>query len=60
MYQFSGSYAINSDMRDVYILSDKVPVFGLVRWESRQPYPEWVGGRTLIWELNDYDWEAPR
>lgn len=47
-------------VRDVYILSDKVPVFGLVRWESRQPYPEWVGGRSLIWELNDFDWEAPR
>ncbi len=47
-------------VRDVYILSDKVPVFGLVRWESRQPYPEWVGGRSLIWELNDFEWEAPR
>ena len=46
-------------VRDVYILSDKVPVFGLVRWESRQPYPEWVGGRSLIWELNDFDWKAP-
>ena len=47
-------------VRDVYTFCDKVPVFGLVRWESRQPYPEWVGGRTLIWELNDFDWEAPR
>lgn len=47
-------------VRDVYFFSDKVPVFGLVRWESRQPYPEWVDGRRLLWELNDFDWTPPR
>jgi hypothetical protein len=49
-----------AEVQDVYWLSDAVPVFGLVRRESRKGIPHWFEGRPVIWELNDFQFPEGR